>query len=83
MLKKGDLCYVRMPDGSLSTATYNCSAQLLFSKSHFVDVEGYSFALMAQECKPNYADYDECRFVCMTGLNESQMQSLGLKVKER
>jgi len=69
-LKKGDKCYVRMPDGSIAMATYNCPALLHSDKSHFVDVEGYSFSLVTQRYKPNDADYDECRFVCMTGMNK-------------
>lgn len=82
MLKKGDTCYVRMPDGSIAKGTYNCPARS-FEGSHFVDVVGYSFALMTTKNTTNKANYDECRFVCMTGLNSEQKQSLGLKVKER
>lgn len=71
MLKKGDPCYVRMPDCSIAKAVYNCKA-IHFYKAHFVDVDGYSFALMTQKNKPNNRDYDECRFVCMTGLNKGK-----------
>lgn len=71
MLKKGDPCYVRVPSGAIVRGTYNCPARN-FDRSHFVDVVGYSFSLMTTKHKPNEADYDECRFVCMTGLNKGE-----------
>lgn len=81
MLKKGDPCYVRLASGEVVEAVYD--APDLIKKSHWVVLRnGYALA------KPNPTSdtsfgIPDCRFVCMTGLNGAQQQSLGLKVKER
>ena len=76
MLKKGDPCYVRNHYGEIEECRYghvNGMVHTVYDKSGGI--------IKISRFKPK--DIWSGRFVCMTGLNNAQQQSLGLKVKER
>lgn len=81
MLQKGDPCYVRHQGLIKKAIYYDCVPSV--KKSHYVFTENGEKVdeVLIATIKP--IDDDNCRFVCMTGLNNAQQQSLGLKVKER